>query len=107
MAAAYYDIGTAGEMHHNPSKNVLFVAATVAAIATRLGRGESDVRADLERAQGKLLDARRAPARAVRGSHAVHQLERHDGVGDAPRRRGAGRRGGPRGTPSSTPGPAP
>ena len=27
VAAAYYDIGTAGEMHHNPAKNVLFVAA--------------------------------------------------------------------------------
>jgi hypothetical protein len=59
VVAAYYDIGTAGEMHHNPSKNVLFVAATTGAIATRLGRSESDVRADLERAQGKLLAARR------------------------------------------------
>src|SRR5512134_689942 len=29
VAAAYYDIGTAGEMHHNPGKNVLFVATTV------------------------------------------------------------------------------
>jgi hypothetical protein len=58
VAAAYYDIGTAGEMHHNPSKNVLFVAATVGAIVTRLGRPEGDVRADLERAKAKLLAAR-------------------------------------------------
>ena len=26
VAAAYYDIGTAGEMHHNPGKNVLFIS---------------------------------------------------------------------------------
>ena len=26
VASAYYDIGTAGEMHHDPSRNVLFVA---------------------------------------------------------------------------------
>ena len=52
VAAAYYDIGTAGEMHHNPSKNVLFVAATVAAIAARLGRQRAGrPRATLERAR--------------------------------------------------------
>ena len=33
VAADYYDIGTAGEMHHNPGKNVLFVAATIPQIA--------------------------------------------------------------------------
>src|SRR6476620_1109496 len=58
VVAAYYDIGTAGEMHHNPSKNVLFVAEPVSAIATRLGRSEQEVRTDLERAQAKLLAAR-------------------------------------------------
>jgi uncharacterized protein len=58
VAAAYYDIGTAGEMHHNPGKNVLFVAATVASLAVRLGRAESEVRAALERAQAKLRAAR-------------------------------------------------
>ena len=64
VAAAYYDIGTAGEMHHNPAKNVLFIAATVASLAVRLGRAESEVRAALERAQAKLRaarDARPAP----------------------------------------------
>ena len=41
VAAAYYDIGTAGEMHHNPGKNVLFVAAPLPAVArlTGLRRG--------------------------------------------------------------------
>jgi uncharacterized protein YyaL (SSP411 family) len=60
VAAAYYDIGTAGEMHHNPSKNVLFVAATAGAIATRLGMPETEVRTGLERAKAKLLAARAA-----------------------------------------------
>jgi len=60
VAAAYYDIGTAGDMHHNPSKNVLFVAATVAAIAARLGRSESDVRSDLESARARLHAVRSA-----------------------------------------------
>jgi uncharacterized protein len=64
VAAAYYDIGTAGEMHHDPSKNVLFLAAMPAAIAARMARPEADVRALLERAKAKLLaarDARPAP----------------------------------------------
>ena len=58
VAAAYYDIGTAGEMHHNPAKNVLYVAATVASLAVRLGRSEADLRATLERARTKLRAAR-------------------------------------------------
>jgi uncharacterized protein YyaL (SSP411 family) len=60
VAASYYDIGTAGEMHHNPSKNVLFVTGPLAAIAGRLCRDESEVHTDLERAQAKLLAARGA-----------------------------------------------
>ena len=58
VAAAYYDIGTAGEMHHNPSKNVLFVAATVADIAARTQRPEPAVCALLEAARARLLAAR-------------------------------------------------
>ncbi len=64
VAAAYYDIGTAGEMHHNPAKNVLFVAATVQALATRMGRPADQVGAAIERARARLLaarDGRRAP----------------------------------------------
>src|SRR5690242_13394978 len=60
VAAAYYDIGTAGEMHHNPSKNVLFVTGTVGAIASRVGRGVDEVKTDLELANAKLLAARGA-----------------------------------------------
>jgi uncharacterized protein len=60
VAAAYYDIGTAGEMHHNPAKNVLFVAATVPALALRLARPEDEVRATLRRAQANLIAARAA-----------------------------------------------
>jgi uncharacterized protein YyaL (SSP411 family) len=60
VAAAYYDIGTAGEMHHNPAKNVLFVAATVASLTTLLGRPAAEIQATLERARAKLLAAREA-----------------------------------------------
>ena len=94
VAAAYYDIGTAGEMHHNPGKNVLFVGRA----AARRSHGSPDSRrtprawpstsARSEAARA----ARDAPDGPVRGSHAVRELERDDGVGDAARGRGAGRR---------------
>src|SRR5687767_2083031 len=58
VAAAYYDIGTAGEMHHNPGKNVLFVASTPGDIARLRGRGEAEVTALLESARARLLEAR-------------------------------------------------
>ncbi len=64
IAADYYDIGTAGEMHHNPGKNVLFVAATVAQIALRTGRTEQETELLLRMARGKLRlerDRRTAP----------------------------------------------
>jgi uncharacterized protein YyaL (SSP411 family) len=54
VVAAYYDIGTAGEMQHNPSKNVLFIAATVPQIALRTGRSEEATELLLRSAQGKL-----------------------------------------------------
>ena len=87
VAAAYYDIGTAGEMHHNPGKNVLFVAAS----RCRRSPGSPGSTEDAAR----LLLARRGescwrPARhrpaPVRRPHPVHQLERDDGLGDAARR---------------------
>jgi uncharacterized protein YyaL (SSP411 family) len=63
VAAAYYDIGTAGEMHHNPGKNVLFVATTLADIARLRNRSEPDVAALLETATTRLREARaRRPA---------------------------------------------
>ncbi len=61
VAGAYYDIGTAGEMHHNPGKNVLFISATVAALAQRSGRSVEAVEELLQSARQKL-----GAARAVR-----------------------------------------
>jgi uncharacterized protein len=58
VAAAYFDIGTAGEMHHDPGKNVLFVSSTVAAIALGSGRPEAQTQALLDAATRKLLAAR-------------------------------------------------
>ncbi len=58
VAAAYYDIGTAGEMHHNPSKNVLYVASTVSELARRTGRTEEVVDSLLDSARRKLKTAR-------------------------------------------------
>jgi uncharacterized protein YyaL (SSP411 family) len=58
IAAAYYDIGTAGEMHHNPGKNVLFVSASVPKLALRTGRSEAEVTLLLRSAQARLRLAR-------------------------------------------------
>jgi len=55
----YYDVQAHGEMHHNPEKNVLWVAAPVGTVAREMGISEADARLLLARAQGKLLDARR------------------------------------------------
>src|SRR4051812_10350884 len=58
VVGEYYDIGTAGEMHHNPGKNVLFVAVSMADLTRRLGRPEAEVRALLDAGRAKLLVAR-------------------------------------------------
>jgi hypothetical protein len=58
VAAAYYDIGTAGEMHHNPGKNVLFVAAPLATVARLTGLAEDAAALLLASARRKLLEAR-------------------------------------------------
>ncbi len=56
-----YDVEAHGEMHHNPSKNVLWSARTVAEVAQTLGGMDVDaVRLILARAKGKLLAARAA-----------------------------------------------
>jgi uncharacterized protein YyaL (SSP411 family) len=63
VAAGYYDIGTAGEMQHDPGKNVLFTASTVPKIALRTGRSEESTERLLRAAQEKLRAARaRRPA---------------------------------------------
>ena len=54
----YYDVETHGEMHHNPAKNVLWVARDPAAIAKTLGSDETDVRLTIARARGKMLAGR-------------------------------------------------
>lgn len=64
VAELYYDIGTAGEMPHDPSRNVLFIAAAPGDIASQTGRTPADVTALLARAREKLKavrDQRTAP----------------------------------------------
>ncbi|MBW8772858.1 MAG: thioredoxin domain-containing protein, partial [Gemmatimonadetes bacterium] len=58
VAAAYYDIGTAGEMHHDPARNVLFRKEELPAIAARLGRPLTRVAQELANAHEKLRAAR-------------------------------------------------
>ena len=62
-----YDLGPRGEMHHNPEKNVLWVAADVQEIAQALKTTPEDVSLLLARAKGKLLAARlqRHPTPAI------------------------------------------
>jgi len=55
----YYDVGPRGEMHHNPEKNVLWIAATTEQLARKLGMDEASARILIARARGKLLAARR------------------------------------------------
>jgi len=55
----FYDLGPHGEMHHNPEKNVLWVASTVESLAQQLKIDEAAARLLLARAKGKLLAARR------------------------------------------------
>jgi uncharacterized protein len=54
----YYDIGASGEMHHNPAKNVLWVARDPQTIASALAIGADEVNRLLEKARAQLLEAR-------------------------------------------------
>ena len=60
VAVPYYDIGTAGEMHHDPARNVLFVAEPLSGIARRLEISESEAASRLASARWKLNAARAA-----------------------------------------------
>jgi uncharacterized protein len=62
-----YDVGPRGEMHHNPAKNVLWVAASREEIAQALKTTPEDVSLLLAHAKGKLLAARlqRHPTPAI------------------------------------------
>jgi uncharacterized protein YyaL (SSP411 family) len=55
-----YDVEPRGEMHHNPAKNVLWIARKPAEVAGTLALDESTVRLTLAKAKGKLLAARAA-----------------------------------------------
>jgi uncharacterized protein len=55
-----YDVEARGEMHHNPAKNVLWIARRPNEIAASLSLDEASVRLLLARAKGKLLAARAA-----------------------------------------------
>jgi uncharacterized protein YyaL (SSP411 family) len=59
-AAAVWDIGTAGEMHHAPDRNVLFVGESPEHFATRSGAQLDAVVASLSRAGDALRAARDA-----------------------------------------------
>jgi uncharacterized protein len=54
----YFDVEAHGEMHHNPAKNVLWIARDAAEIARILGLEESSVRLTIACAKHKLLAAR-------------------------------------------------
>lgn len=54
----YYDVEPHGEMHHNPAKNVLWIASNAAGIAKRLGLDEASVRLMIAKCKGKMLAAR-------------------------------------------------
>jgi uncharacterized protein YyaL (SSP411 family) len=57
-----YDVEPHGEMHHNPAKNVLWIARSVAEVTRTIGGGMdmASVLLMLARAKGKLLAARAA-----------------------------------------------
>ena len=58
VAVPYYDIGTAGEMHHNPAKNVLHLGEPLESIAQRLGLDSKSAAERLKDAEAKLRAAR-------------------------------------------------
>ncbi len=58
VAELHFDVEAHGEMHHNPAKNVLWIARGPAEIAAQLDRPETDIRSILTAARAKLLAAR-------------------------------------------------
>jgi uncharacterized protein len=56
----HYDVEAAGEMHHNPAKNVLWIARDAAEIAKTLGLEEASVSLSIAAAKGKLLASRKS-----------------------------------------------
>jgi uncharacterized protein YyaL (SSP411 family) len=58
IAAAYYDIGDLGDMHHNPAKNVLHVKHSLEVVAARTGKSREQAAELLAAAKVKLYAAR-------------------------------------------------
>ncbi|MBI4500808.1 MAG: thioredoxin domain-containing protein [Gemmatimonadetes bacterium] len=58
VLACHYDIEDAGEMHHNPRKNVLFIRQSIAEVGLALGKPEAEVESLLESGRSKLREAR-------------------------------------------------
>jgi len=54
----YYDVEAHGEMHHNPAKNVLWIAREPREIGAQLGLDETVVQLTVARAKQRLLAAR-------------------------------------------------
>ena len=54
----YYDVEAHGEMHHNPAKNVLWIARGLKEIAETLGRDAQDIVTIKLQAESKLQQAR-------------------------------------------------
>jgi len=54
----YYDVEAHGEMHHNPAKNVLWIARDPAEVANQLGLAEPVVRATIITSKAKMVAAR-------------------------------------------------
>jgi len=58
----HYDVEPQGEMHHNPEKNVLWIAREAAEIAKNIGRDEASVRLTIASGKRKMLEARKPRA---------------------------------------------
>ena len=54
----YYDVGPHGEMHHNPAKNVLWIARDTPGIAEVLGKNPDEIARVIASARAQLLAAR-------------------------------------------------
>jgi uncharacterized protein YyaL (SSP411 family) len=69
----FYDVAANGEMHHDPARNVLWVASHVEALGQKLGMDPANAAILLARARGKLLAARmqRRPVPAIDETHYV------------------------------------
>ncbi len=63
----YYDVEAHGEMHHNVSKNVLWITSSIPELAKKIGRDESATRELIAIAKKKMLAARllRTPTPAI------------------------------------------